>query len=121
MGGRIRKIIFMGVGFLPILFLLMICNKSLESFIALGICNLLAIIAICIGSAGSVFQKNERKTIFLFGSYYSLFAMCFSIIFVRMALQEHIDKIVICVFVFSTFVFLSANIKGVMKYSRNDD
>lgn len=121
MGERIQKIIFTGVGFLPILFLLMIYNKALESFIALGICNLLAIIAVCIGNAGDILQNDERKTVFLFGSYYSLFAICFLIMFVRMALQEHIDKIVIFVFVISTFVLSVTNIKGVQKYSKIND
>lgn len=115
---RTGKIIFICLGCLPILFLQMIYNKSLESFIALGICNLLAIIAAGLGNLGETLQRNERRTVFLFGGYYSLFAMCFLIMFVSVALKEHIDKLFIFIFILCTFIILFTNAKGILKYRK---
>ena len=112
------KIMAVCLGCLPILFLLMTYNQWLESFTALGVCNLLAVIAAGIGSTGDILQKNERKTMFLFGSYYSLSAICFLTMFIIMALQEHIHNLIIFVFMLATFIVAALNVKGVLKYCK---
>ncbi len=118
MDKKVQKIIFAGLGFLPIVLLLISYNKSPECFIALGICNLAAIIANGLGNIGEFLERKERRILFLTGIYFSLFAVIFLGISVLFALQEHIDKLLIYGFVSVTLILLIGNIHGILKYRK---
>ena len=115
---KVEKIMLVCLGILPILFLLMSYNKSTESVIILSVCNLLAIIFAVLGNLSDTLQRNERRTIFLLGTYYSLFSIVFLVIAVSFLLQEHVDKLLITVFMIFTFLCLFANARGVLKYNK---
>ena len=106
---------FLGLLLPPVLFLLWM-NQSIECVIALGICNLVALIFMALGILGEALEKKERRTLFLSGCYYSLFSLVFLYGMVEFMLQESIEHSLIVVFVLIVVGCFCGNVKGSVKY-----
>lgn len=116
MGKSKKNFLHICLTLLPILFLFWAYNKSPECITAMSICNFIAFMFMAIGYLGETMTSQERWYLFLFGCYYSLFAIVFFGISVYFIIKEHVNLIFAITFAIFVFTGLIANVNGLNKY-----
>lgn len=116
MGKSKKNFLYICLILLPILFLFWAYNRSPECITAMSICNFIAFMFMAIGYLGETMTSQERWYLFLFGCYYSLFAIVFFGISVYFIIKEHVNLIFAITFAIFVFTGLIANVNGLNKY-----